>query len=315
MSKPFVVNYDDHHYNYKSYWKNRDYENVVEQNTLKKLLKKHMFETFIDIGGSFGRALPTYYDHANLPIILDYSLETLQQNYNEIKTKYPKTELIAGNAYHLPFVENSISGGIMIRTLHHIEFPNKYLGELRKILTPEAIYIQEYANKHHVKAILKALFQRKWEFFNHKPYQQPSQGYHEGAKPGEDYVFLNFSNQFITTLLKKNGFKIKKEIGTSFFRIPQIKKIVPTPILARLDLFLQNVPGIQTLAPSIYIKTSLTKRQHSENVSTNIYKILACPKCKTRLIQEDQTHLKCYTCNTIYQEKSNIWDLRYDGEK
>ena len=313
MSKPFLVNYDDHHYNYKSYWKNRDYENIVEQNTLKKLLKRHTFDTFIDIGGSFGRALPTYYSHAQLPIILDYSIETLQRNYNEIKSKYPKTELIAGNAYHLPFLPNSISGGMMIRTLHHIEFPRKYFTEVKEVLISDGIYIQEYANKHHAKAIFKALLKRNCDFFNHDPYQQPSQGYYEGAKAGESYVFLNFSNKFITTLLKENGFKIKKEVGTSFFRIPAIKKIVPAPILAQLDLLLQNIPGIQTLAPSVYIKTSLRKTQTARNTSTNIYQLLACPKCKTRLTQEDKTHLKCYTCNTIYEKKDNIWDLRYNG--
>lgn len=313
MSKPFLVNYDDHHYNYKSYWKNRNYENIVEQNTLKKLLKRHTFDTFIDIGGSFGRALPTYYNRAQLPIIIDYSIETLQKNYAEIKSKYPRTELIAGNAYHLPFLPSSISGGMMIRTLHHIEFPDKYLAEVKEVLSPNGIYIQEYANKHHIKAMLKALFKRNWTFFNHEPYQQPSQGYYEGAKAGESYVFLNFSNKFITALLKKNGFKIKKEIGTSFFRIPAIKKFVPTPTLVQLDLLLQKIPGIQTLAPSVYIKTSLEKTQVARNTDTNIYRLLACPKCKTQLTQEDEIHLKCYTCNTMYEKKNNIWDLRYNG--
>lgn len=312
MNKTYVVNYDDHHYNYKSYWAKRDYENLVEQRTIKKLLGKNSFSTFLDIGGSFGRILPTYYKKATNPIILDYSLETLQRNYATLTKLYPKIKLIAGNAYKLPFKSNTISGGIMVRTLHHIENPKRYFNELQRVLINKALYIQEFANKLHAKAIFKAFLKGNFKFFSQKPYQQPSQGSYEGAKPGEEYVFLNFTSKYIKSLLSYNGFDIYKELGTSFFRIPFLKNHLPPNTLASMDMLLQFIPFIQTLSPSIYLKTRVKKEENrKKNANLNqISSILACPRCKGTLKEIGESELKCCTCNISFYKKKNIWDLR-----
>ncbi len=71
------------------YWKKR-YMRIWQKKTfLNKVFSKKKGDWFIDIGGSYGRLTDTYYKQYSHPIILDYSLKTLQKNYSIIKKQYP----------------------------------------------------------------------------------------------------------------------------------------------------------------------------------------------------------------------------------
>jgi len=115
-----VSNYDFFDYDYAQYWKVRQYEDQAEKHVLEQIFKDKNGKWFVDIGGSYGRLTPTYYNSYTNPILLDYSLKTLQKNYSVIKKQFPNVELIAANAYHMPFKDNVFDGGLMVRVLHHI---------------------------------------------------------------------------------------------------------------------------------------------------------------------------------------------------
>ena len=56
-----VTDYDLFDYDYREYWKARQYEDLAERNVLQKILKGESGKWFLDIGGSYGRLTSTYY--------------------------------------------------------------------------------------------------------------------------------------------------------------------------------------------------------------------------------------------------------------
>ena len=86
-----ISNYDEFGYDYSTYWKDREYEDLSERNILEKTFEKiPSGDWFLDIGGSYGRLTDIYSKRFKKPIILDYSLETLNKNQNSLKSKYPQ---------------------------------------------------------------------------------------------------------------------------------------------------------------------------------------------------------------------------------
>lgn len=303
-----ISNYDEFEYDYSTYWKNRNYEHFSEVIVLKKLLNKIKGKWFLDIGGSFGRHLPVYYEHFTNPIIVDYSLNTLINNKFRIWEKNPNTTLIAANVYYLPFKESSVGASMMIRVLHHIEQPDLYFNEISRVLKNESVHIQEFANKVHLKAKISHLLRRDFKFFSSDPYQQPTAKNYEGSN-GVETIFLNFHPKDILNRFQNLGFKLVEKVGVSFFRIEIMKRIIPIKILVRLEGFVQSVLGKTNIAPSIFYKFKLDKKETEQTKDSKLEDILVCPKCKSQL-QFKKEECFCTNCRSKFEKVADIWDFR-----
>jgi SAM-dependent methyltransferase len=301
-----VVNYDGYDYDYSEYWKGREYENNAEHIVLKKMLEKEKGDWFIDIGGSYGRLTDTYaYKYKNC-VILDYSYKTLVKNKEMILVKYPNCYLIAGNAYRMPFKRHVFDGGLMVRVLHHIEKQKEYFQEVSKLFKEDGIYIQEFANKIHIKARIRAFLSGDKNFNNENPYQQPCINL-EGAK-GDGVNFLNYHPNYIVNLLEENGFDIEKKIGCSFFRIPFLKKIFGTKILTFLEKNAQTLLAKTNITPSIFLKTEMDEGKEGKQYK-DLKDILSCPLCKGDL-EFTENKAVCPNCDRKYIKKEGVWDFR-----
>ena len=303
-----VADYDEFNYDYKTYWKSRNYEDQAEKLALIKLFKGHKGMRLLDIGGSYGRLLPIYNDKYKECVILDYSLETLLKYENEILDQLPNTKLIAANVYHMPFRENSFDSALMIRVLHHIEDIDNFLKELSTILAPGAFYIQEFANKIHLKARIKWIVTGKFKMLGQTPYQQPNQNNYEGTKD-KTAIFLNYHPDFVVNILKQHHFEVTKNLNSSFFRIAVLKKIFSSMILAKLDSVFQDLFSWLNFAPSILLATKLSKKSSIDNISMPFRDILICPNCKSELeFGNESAH--CPNCGRTYTKHSTVWDFR-----
>ncbi|MDD3474772.1 MAG: methyltransferase domain-containing protein [Candidatus Dojkabacteria bacterium] len=304
--KQEIVNYDGYDYDYSTYWKDRQYENISEHYVLNKFLNNERGEWFIDIGGSYGRLADCYAGKFQNAVIIDYSLKTLQKNYQIMTDKYPNLILIAANAYKLPFKNSSFDGGLMVRVLHHIDKQKEYFKEVARILKNDGVYIQEFANKKHIKARVKAILHRDKEINSLEPYQQPTINL-EGAK-GDGVPFLNYHSKYIENLLKEEGFQLEKKQGCSYFRIPLLKKIFGTKILVILEKVFQHFFAKTDISPSIFFKERLHKKEKSP-AYIRLDDLLVCPSCKHEMII-DKTKAVCTNCKKEYFKKDNIWDFR-----
>lgn len=304
-----VADYDTYDYDYSTYWDKREYEHKSEVLVLEKLLKNEKGKWFLDIGGSFGRLASIYSKKFTHPVIIDYSLKTLQKNFNQLKKDYPNIELVAANVYSLPFRDNTFDGSIMVRVLHHIEKQNECIKEIYRVLDRNAIYIQEYANKVHIKAFLRAIFTLNFSFFNQSPYQQPDKHNYEGAKEGSEVLFLNYHPYWIKKLFSKIGLHIEKKYGCSFLRVDILKRKFNTKTLLFFENIFQNTLSWSNISPSIFVKARALKKKTSAIEVDKLTEILICPKCKGDLnIQNDSA--QCKKCESTYIKKENIWDFR-----
>ncbi len=304
-----VSNYDEFDYDYKTYWDAREYEDEAEKIVLRGFFKNLKGNFYLDIGGSFGRNLQVY-DNPNVtPIILDYSIKTLQKNRERILKQNAKTQLVAANAYHMPFKESSVDASMMIRVLHHIENQKGLFHEIKRITKPKGFFILEYANKMHLKARLRWILKLQFNNFSTLPYQQPSQGNFEGSQEGENAIFLNFHPRYIKKLLRESNFKVLKSTNCSFFRINFLKKNIPIPTLIALEKFSQKFLSWKNIAPSIIIKTIQEKDEGAKKKFKSFENILCCPKCKSDLSMKEDKAI-CNTCNKIFKKENEVWDFR-----
>ncbi len=304
-----VADYDTYDYDYSTYWKKREYEHKSEVLVLEKLLKNEKGKWFLDIGGSFGRLASTYskkYTHA---VIIDYSLKTLQKNFKQLKKDCPNIELVAANVYSLPFRNNTFDGSIMVRVLHHIEKQNDCIKEIYGVLDKNGIHIQEYANKVHIKALVRAILTLNSSFFNQAPYQQPDKHNYEGAREGSQVLFLNYHPYWIKKLFSKIGFHIEKKYDCSFLRIDILKRKFNTKSLLYWENIFQNTLSWSNISPSIFVKARAVKKTGVVIEKKKLADILVCPKCKSNLnILNDRA--QCRECESTYFKKENIWDFR-----
>jgi ubiquinone/menaquinone biosynthesis C-methylase UbiE len=308
-----ISDYDKFDYNYQNYWKTRNYEHTSEMIALEKLLNGTFGGFFLDIGGSYGRLVETYYDRFENPIIVDYSLKTLQKNRELLLKKYPRLTLIAANIYAPPFRDDVFDGALMVRVLHHIERPESYLTQLARIMRNNGTYIQEYANKIHLKARIRALLKGNFRFFSQETFQQPTQMNFEGSN-GQETIFLNFHPRYMKDILAKKGFKVLKVIGTSFLRSPGIKRIVPQQIMILLERFAQAILSRLNISPSIFLLTKLEKETVAGSVHKDINSALVCPKCRGELSVDEQ-RAACVQCRSAFTNKKGIWDFRIDPDE
>lgn len=261
-----IANYDTLDYDYRTYWKNREYENEAEHLLLRKVLRKEKGNWFIDIGGSYGRLTDTYYKSFKSPLIIDYSLKTLQKNREYLLDRYPNLTLIAANAYYLPFRDNSFDGGLMVRVLHHINEPSKYFSEIYRVLDNKAVYIQEFANKVHLKAALRAVIHLDFSLFSKEPYQQPDRDNNEGATKNSNVPFLNYHPSWLKTQLNDHHLLVQNKYGCSYLRLPVLKRILEKNLMLEVEKFFQSTLSWSNISPSIFFKTKAEK----DSVTTKI---------------------------------------------
>lgn len=304
-----VSDYDLFSYDYSKYWTKRRYEDLAEKHVLNKLFKKKSGDWFIDIGGSYGRLGSTYYEKYKNPVILDYSAKTLMNNYEVLKNKYPNINLIAANAYKMPLKDNVFDGGLMVRVLHHIENPEAYFEELKRIMKPNSTYIQEFANKVHLKAIIRGLLKGNFKIFSKEVYEQPSISVTEGTGDNIEGIFLNYHPAHVKELFEKHNFVVKKKIGCSFLRIPFLKKLFNDEILLFFEKIIQATLSWTNFSPSIFLETEVKKKKFKPHEYQNLEDILACPACKGDLKFEGDI-AKCKKCKKEYKKTDNVWDFR-----
>ncbi|MHB8443579.1 MAG: class I SAM-dependent methyltransferase [Patescibacteria group bacterium] len=291
-SKMRVQDYDSNlEYDYRKYWKDREYENQSERNILSKLLKEN--NSFIDIGGGHGRLSDLYENKYTYSILFDYSLSVLKKAEN--KKNIVK---VCGDIYSMPFKNDSISSGMLVRVLHHIENPDKAISEIARVISDS--FILEFANKDHILSRIRHFGDmdfRKKDIYA-LPHKNDSQGFMD------DQIFLNFSPSYMIKKVQKNGFLVKEIFSVSNFRQKYFKKLLSVKALVFLDNTFQIFFSKLYFGPSIFLllekKNKHIRRKRISGIKVQTYSIediFQCPKCRG-----DVKNGKCRKCKKKYLE-------------
>lgn len=236
--RPRICDYEGSDYR-TAFWegRDRDYEDQVEREVLRRLLPPGG-KRLLEIGAGFGR-LTSEYAVFDQVVLMDYSLSQLQYAQEHLG-RSGRFVYVAADAYHLPFAPAVFDAATMIRVLHHMADVPAVLGEIRRVMARDAVFLLEHANKQHLKAILRYLLRRQsWNPFDQEPVE---------------FVELNFDFHpaYVQRELNRASFEISERVPVSFFRLGLLKRWLPTQMLVRADGVLQR-SGLM-YSPSIFVK-------------------------------------------------------------
>jgi len=289
--QPRFCDYEGSNYR-TAFWegRGREYEDLVERIALRRLLPP-VGERIIDIGGGFGRLVDLYRGYKEI-VLMDYSRSLLEEAQQRLGTD--SITYVAANLYEMPFVAGAFHAAVMVRVLHHLSDVPGALQAIHRILQPGSPFILEYANKRHLKAIIRYLLRRQ----QHNPFQHDPWEFAE--------LHFNFHPTYIERCLTDAGFHIERQLCVSHFRIPFLKRLVPAPILAKVDGWLQQPTAWLKLTPSIFVYT----RALGEEAAPPSSSIFCCPRCGNSSLTQETTTLHCTVCGARWSMAGGIYDFR-----
>ena len=271
----------------------REYEDLAERIALRKLLSPDG-DLLMEIGAGFGR-LADLYDGYKKVVLLDYSKSMLRQAQERLGCD-ERYIYVAANLYNLPFVDHLFGTTVTVRVLHHVQDIPAAFCEIQRVLMANGHYILEYANKRHLKAVLRyALRRQQWNPFTLEPIE---------------FVKLNydFHPAWMEARLRETGFAVAKQLTVSHFRHPLLKRLVPPGLLATVDGSLQWTASLWKLSPSIFVRARAEKTYPPVEPQG----FFRCPACHSpQLIEMDQA-LDCPNCNRKWPIDDGIYDFKCD---
>jgi SAM-dependent methyltransferase len=208
----------------------------------------------------------------------------------------PRYTYVAADVYKLPFVTSLFDGATMIRTLHHMAEPGLALEGIRRVLTQDAIFILEFANKRNLKAVFRYLSGKQvWNPFS------PEQ---------VEFAALNFDfhPKTIRRLLAEINFKIERQLAVSYFRVGWLKRHLPLGFLVGLDSALQWTGAFAQFSPSVFLRAKALGAAQAVQPGG----FFACPICATPL-EEHAASQACPGCSHLWEYADGIYDFRINS--
>lgn len=274
-----------------AFWPGREYEDRAERIAIAHMLPPRGAR-LCEIGAGFGRLADFYRGYARV-ILLDYSRSMLRDARERLQND-PRFIFVVADLYNLPLTDSSLDTAITVRVLHHIADLPRAFTEIARVVRPQGTYLTEFANKRHIKAVLRyALTRRVPNPFVLEPYE---------------FVKLNFDfhPRYINNELGKNKFAILDRRAVSTFRIGAIKRVIPAHILAALDGLLQHPIANLQLSPSVFVRAQSTK-PGALALNPALWR---CPACGLTDIAESSDALTCHGCASAYPIVDGIIDFK-----
>ena len=293
---PPVCDYEGSDYQ-QSFWDQggREYEDLVESIALKRMLPENG-KLMLELGAGAGRNTPRYGGFERI-VLLDYSTTQLAQAQQRLG-RSDKYIFVAADIYRLPFLDRIFDAATLIRALHHMADAPKALTQVRNVLQPGAIFVIEFANKLHLKSILRYwLGRQSWNPFTLEPVE---------------FVKLNFDfhPKAVRNWLADLGFSIEKTLTVSHLRLGLLKRIFPPKLLAALDGFFQPTGALFQLTPSVFVKAKLEGNKQNDHTPLTTIALFKCPECGSGNLQDKKDHLICPKCSVRWPVHEGIYDFR-----
>ncbi len=170
-------------------------------------------DTVLDVGCGNGR-LAEYLSEKNIKFS---GLDVSEQLINIAKQSHPNHAFVVGEATQLPFPDNSFDAVFIIATLHHIpsqELRTKVIAEAYRVLKPGKHLLMTDWNLWNRKwwPLLLTFIARKLTGRNNLDWGDVKRPWknQNGEIQGERYLHP-FTKFGLTSLLKKNNFKVMKQ--------------------------------------------------------------------------------------------------------
>ncbi|MCD6520983.1 MAG: methyltransferase domain-containing protein [Anaerolineae bacterium] len=266
----------------------REYEDQVERLAIRALLPQRG-ERLLDVGAGFGRLASLYHGYKKV-ILLDYSRSQLAYARQQLGDE--GFIYVAADLYTLPLATNAVDTTVMVRVLHHIADVPAALQQIWRVTRPEGTFLLEFANKRHLKNILRYLLGRGVNPFSPEPY--------EFAK-----LHFDFHPRWVLEQLLQAGFALQERRSVSLFRAALLKRIFPTPWLVKIDGLLQRPTAPLALGPSVFVRSRVLKKGQPKVAAEEV--LFRCPSCGHEPLQSERSGLYCSQCGASWPLEEGIY--------
>lgn len=274
------------------FWRGREYEDRVDRIAIQALLPPRGMR-LIEVGAGFGRLADLYRGYDQV-ILLDYARSMLKDARDRLGAD-PRFMFVAADLYDLPFADSAFDTVLTVRVLHHIADIPRAFAQVARIVRPHGVYLTDFANKRHLKAVLKYLLRRNGASspFTLDPYE---------------FVQLNFDYhpRYISQQLEHVQFRIGAQRGVSLFRIGPLKRALPTSFLAAADGALQSHLASLQITPSIFVRAESDK-PGEPRPNRALWRCLKCSSTRMKIQAEEMT---CEDCGARYAGIDGIWEFK-----
>jgi ubiquinone/menaquinone biosynthesis C-methylase UbiE len=296
---PRICDYEGSRYR-TDFWEgqNRAYEDRVERVALQKLLPP-TGQRIIEIGAGFGRLADLYTGYSQV-VLLDYARTQLEEAQRYLGDDNRFTYVVA-DIYRLPFADNLFDALTMVRVMHHLADVPAALSELERVMAPASAAVIEYASKFHLKALWRwGLRRQPWSPFDLSPLE---------------FVEMNFDFHpaWMRQQFQAAGLTIKNTRAVSHYRLPLLKRLLPTSWLVALDSLVQPTGNWWQLTPSVFVQA-----QPQKTASAAAPGFFCCPACRSteflRLTSPSEFAqgdlLVCQQCQRRWTFIGGIYDFK-----
>ncbi len=123
-----------------------------------------------------------------------------------------------------------------------------------------------------------------------------------------EFAALNFDfhPKAVRGYLAAADFAVERQLTVSHFRVGVLKRVVPLPILVRLDALLQWTGGLVQVTPSVFVRTRAIGRPGQQAEGDTLFQ---CPVCRAALPGAGHD-LTCGGCGRTWAYQDGIYDFR-----
>jgi ubiquinone/menaquinone biosynthesis C-methylase UbiE len=336
---------DYENYDYREFWEDdkRYYEDKSERIALRSMLNgvDPSGKLLIDIGCGYARLFNEYSKFQKV-ILIDYSVKNVRNARERVSRflsddpeKLSNVLFISADATAIPIRDDSADTVLTVRVVHHLDRPEKYFDEVKRILKIRGFYLFEFANKRNLKNILRFIIGK----MDTSPF---------GPVPSQiGETIRNYHPKEIYRKLRERDIRIVKVISVSNFRLGILKKIFGNRLLLLFENIYQKAFSFITWGPSIFIKgylmesinksssygakrslnnterpsppdngntDSKEKEQFFKDLLVqnleNFSDILVCPSCHSKDLTLSGNTMKCGGCEHKFLVDGNILDFK-----
>ncbi len=255
-SKSSVAYYDDNQFDYRDYWRGREYEHLSEKIALDKLFEEIGKDrlgkaSVLEIGAGFGRVSKFYLNKVKNALLLEPSEKLISQGEEYLKD-YANFKYEKADAASIVSLNKRFDLVIMVRVLHHLDNPGRLFRDVNQSLSPQGYFILEMPNKKNFKYMLSNILKLNLSAL----FDDSRMDIRSSEKKNNKYIqFYNYSYTQISRELKENDYKIVKRLSVSNFRLRLLKKLLPLPTLLKIESSMQTILSHFNFAPSLFILT------------------------------------------------------------
>ncbi len=294
---PPICDYENSGYQ-TDFWegKGRDYEDAVERIALRRLLPARG-RRCAEFGAGFGRLTDELAGFDQV-VLVDFSRTLLAQAKAHLGDS-DRFIFVAADLHALPFAAGAFDAATLIRVIHHIPDPANVLRQIHDTLTADATFVLEFANKQNIKAIGRYLTRRQsWSPFDHE---------------AVEFVKLNydFHPAAMRAILREVGFLSDRTLAVSSFRVPFLKRAIPTSVLSRLDSAIQPSGAILPLSPSVFLRNRLPASDPATLKPVVVAdSLFVNPTLKTSVLRRESDAMVCPATGARWAIRDGIYDFK-----